>query len=440
MNSLSDDIIKYKKGELSPEKMHLLEKRALSDPFLAEALEGVDSLTPDQLQNDVMELNQKFLNKNRMTIFTPLRIAAGVVLVAVSVFAVYQLAPKPEIIALHIDKPKVGNKIDENKQMKAKGEAEIKKIESPKLDVQNNLRKSESSGLSASGHRALSPGRNSKSSIEQPVSKSHELPQQAAVQGVAPMEAQHRAHLKIAEKEPTVGPEVADESNPIETDKKKESLSSLQARSANAHKFSAAKSISGHVVSAEDGSPLPGVNVVIKGSAEGTITDDNGDYVIREVEDNQSLIFSLIGMRSEELVAKGNQLDIQMKEDASQLSEVVVTGFAKQKVEDAESVVKLATPFGGRRIYDKYLESNLRYPPEALENNVKGRVTVEFNVGTDGSLNNFNVIKNLGHGCDEEIIRLVKDGPHWSPTMKGNTPVESTVRLQVKFDPANAKR
>ena len=45
MNNLSDDIIKHKKGELSPKEMHALERKALSDPFLADALEGADEIS-----------------------------------------------------------------------------------------------------------------------------------------------------------------------------------------------------------------------------------------------------------------------------------------------------------------------------------------------------------------------------------------------------------
>ncbi|HNT51430.1 MAG TPA: energy transducer TonB, partial [Cyclobacteriaceae bacterium] len=72
---------------------------------------------------------------------------------------------------------------------------------------------------------------------------------------------------------------------------------------------------------------------------------------------------------------------------------------------------------------------------QALENNVKGRVTVSFTVHTDGAVNEFNVLKGLGFGCDEEVVRLVKDGPKWSPTTQDGEPVESEVRVRVKFAP-----
>jgi TonB family protein len=95
---------------------------------------------------------------------------------------------------------------------------------------------------------------------------------------------------------------------------------------------------------------------------------------------------------------------------------------------------------GGIRAYNKYLDANARYPQEALKNNVKGKVKVEFAVRTDGSLDEYKIVKSLGYGCDEEVIRLIKDGPKWSPSTENGRPVESTVRVGVKFAPAKAGR
>src|SRR6185295_13832441 len=103
MSSLQDDIIKYKKGELGPKEMHALEKRALTDPFLAEALEGVENISSQDLVQDVEALNRRILkekNSEHAVLFTPLRIAAGVLLVSASVFILYQLTPKQQTIAL----------------------------------------------------------------------------------------------------------------------------------------------------------------------------------------------------------------------------------------------------------------------------------------------------------------------------------------------------
>jgi TonB family protein len=192
--------------------------------------------------------------------------------------------------------------------------------------------------------------------------------------------------------------------------------------------------VKGKVLLSEDGTPVPGVNIIIKGTNQGTVTDMNGDYKI-EVPANSKLVYSFIGLQTQEVsTLDKSDITINLQPDVSQLGEVVVTGYSPYpKEEGHEPVIKLATPAGGIRAYDKYLKNSLRYPQEALDNKVKGRVTLTFTVNTDGSLDDFNVLKGLGFGCDEEVIRLVKSGPKWSPTTEDNVAVESEVRVRVKF-------
>jgi hypothetical protein len=85
------------------------------------------------------------------------------------------------------------------------------------------------------------------------------------------------------------------------------------------------RTVTGKVTSAEDGSPLPGVNVVIKGSAIGTVTDVNGTYSL-SVPQEATLVFSFIGLTSVEApVGERTIVDVQMAQDVQQLGEVVVT-------------------------------------------------------------------------------------------------------------------
>jgi TonB family protein len=199
--------------------------------------------------------------------------------------------------------------------------------------------------------------------------------------------------------------------------------------------------IRGQVLSSEDGQPLPGVNVVIQSTTDGAVTDMNGKYQIAVEASNPTLVFSFVGFQTK-AVPVGNQkeVNINLGPDLTQLSEVVVTGAAARDDSQNPPVVRLAEPAGGRKAYDKYLENSLRYPVEAITKKIKGRVTVKFTVRTDGALDEFSVVKSLGYGCDDEVLRLVKEGPSWSPTLEDNTPVESEVLVKVRFDPSKAKQ
>ncbi len=85
--------------------------------------------------------------------------------------------------------------------------------------------------------------------------------------------------------------------------------------------------ITGKVTSAEDGSALPGVNVVVKGTTNGTVTDADGKYSLSVPSSSSSLIFSFIGLKSAEVpVGERSVVDVQLALDVTQLSEIVVTG------------------------------------------------------------------------------------------------------------------
>ncbi len=111
-----------------------------------------------------------------------------------------------------------------------------------------------------------------------------------------------------------------------------------------------AQSVSGTVTAAEDGAPLPGVTVLIKGTTTGTSSDVDGNYLLNlggtDVE-NAVLVFSFVGYRSEEiLVGNKSVIDVQMATDVSQLDEVVVTAFGIEQ--DKKSLGYSVTELEGK--------------------------------------------------------------------------------------------
>lgn len=86
--------------------------------------------------------------------------------------------------------------------------------------------------------------------------------------------------------------------------------------------------ITGQVTSNEDGAALPGVNIVIKGTSTGTVTDVEGNYTIEVPDENGILIFSFIGYISEEVPVGGRSvIDVVLAEDVQSLEAVVVVGY-----------------------------------------------------------------------------------------------------------------
>ena len=105
----------------------------------------------------------------------------------------------------------------------------------------------------------------------------------------------------------------------------------------------AQSTISGTVSESENGFPLPGVNVIIKGSSSGTTTDFYGKYQLT-ANNGDVLVFSYVGYTSQEVIFAGQAvLDVQLSEDASALDEIVLIGYGGVKKEDLTGAVDLIT-------------------------------------------------------------------------------------------------
>ncbi|MES1181920.1 MAG: carboxypeptidase-like regulatory domain-containing protein, partial [Flavobacterium sp.] len=105
--------------------------------------------------------------------------------------------------------------------------------------------------------------------------------------------------------------------------------------------------MSGRVSSAEDGTTLPGVNVVLKGTTNGTVSDANGNYKMSIPDGNGTLVFSFIGLKSQEVEIGGRAvIDVKMELDVTQLSEVVVTtaGGLQSRQRELGSSITVLTP------------------------------------------------------------------------------------------------
>jgi Ca-activated chloride channel homolog len=92
------------------------------------------------------------------------------------------------------------------------------------------------------------------------------------------------------------------------------------------------RTITGMVTSSTDGSPIPGVNVVLKGSSTGTTTNAEGRYTITIPSSGGTLVFSFIGFVTKEVkVGSGSTINVKLTEEAAHLSELVVTGYAGRR-------------------------------------------------------------------------------------------------------------
>ncbi|WP_347158834.1 carboxypeptidase-like regulatory domain-containing protein [Pontibacter chitinilyticus] len=188
------------------------------------------------------------------------------------------------------------------------------------------------------------------------------------------------------------------------------------------------KTITGKVLSPE-GEPLPGVAVVLDGTAAGTVTDSAGAYALQVPAGEQTLRFNYIGYVSAEkkLNQNARSADVRLQPDIRALEEVVVTGYGSTRQQQEVPVVVPARPIMGTRKYKKYLEQHRQAVPG------KGKVVVQFTVGTDGRLQDFHIQKSLCPACDAEALRLVKEGPAWKAATSNDQPLTQQAQVSVHF-------
>lgn len=108
-----------------------------------------------------------------------------------------------------------------------------------------------------------------------------------------------------------------------------------------------------------------------------------------------------------------------------------VVSQSKQNVYD---VVEQMPEFpGGMPAMIEFLQTNLKYPKDAIKQQVGGRVMVMFVVETDGTLSNVRVAKKVFPSLDSEAVRVVKTMPKWKPGKEKGRPVRVNFTLPVVF-------
>lgn len=109
-------------------------------------------------------------------------------------------------------------------------------------------------------------------------------------------------------------------------------------------------------------------------------------------------------------------------------------GEIDDEMDDVYMVVEDDPTFpGGRDSLYKFLAENIKYPQEAKDNNISGRVFVSFIVEPDGSITNPRLLRDIGGGCGQEAIRVVKLMPRWNPGKEKGQPVRVQFNLPVNF-------
>lgn len=134
-----------------------------------------------------------------------------------------------------------------------------------------------------------------------------------------------------------------------------------------------------------------------------------------------------------------NEVDMssfQRQEEATNI-EITPVQLEEEEEEAEDEIFQVVEndpefPGGADALY-KYLAQNIKYPQLAREQNITGRVYVTFVVEKDGSVTGVRVLRDIGGGCGQEAVRVVKSMPKWTPGKQRGKNVRVQYNLPVNF-------
>lgn len=169
-------------------------------------------------------------------------------------------------------------------------------------------------------------------------------------------------------------------------------------------------------------------------AAASGVTYTEADEELTEISDTSLVAESIVSSDSIPAVTLPVEEEVQSMAKRAAAQQETTPSLADETEDSAESLnLVKAEPPKGPRAFNRYLRRNLNYPENAKENNIEGDVELTVQINSDGSIGDILIAKSLGYGCDEEAVRLVREGGNWTPATRGGRPVKDTVSVTVAF-------
>jgi TonB family protein len=199
----------------------------------------------------------------------------------------------------------------------------------------------------------------------------------------------------------------------------------------NAQSLTSGIKIQGSVVDEKD-QIIKGAAILIKGSTSGTVTDMEGNFTLTVPSNQSVLVVTFIDFQTQEVkVGEDTQFKIRLETDKKNLqSEKVINRAEGYKVYDQVDLIPKPLSEQG---WNQYLAKNIIYPESARKSGIDGTVILGFEVNEKGSIQNVEVIRGIGGGCDQEAVRVVADGPEWTPGFIYQRPVTTKLSMAIRF-------
>jgi len=484
------DIERYHNGQLSAKEMHAMEKAALDDPFLADAMEGY-AVSGVNVSADIAELKKRLAGKKEETKVIPiygaggssfpwLRAAVAIVLIAGAGLLSYQFLFRSDS--------------NEIAQVPSKKDSPAKPIET--VGTQPGIGSSDSSSTASVPANGLNsqPGSNKVDAVvsdkvdvvvsnpgtfsiekqkpdeipDVPKGDLASVPEGRNVPAVvtAPPKAEFKASNEVkalrndnAYDKSSVADRNDDaKSKELESAKKTEANADGVAGRADVAAFG--KEVANKKVASQQGmlyrqnsapnifrgritdannNALPFANVTNTVDNVGTYTDAKGNFALISPDSVMDVQVRSLGFENNKIRLRSsiNTNQVTLHEDRSLTEKVLDTAKRNYaRVRDGNLTFEEPEPADGWMAYDSYLFNNRNDIPEAYtvkKNTGSDAVELSFEVNKNGDPVNIKVEKSLCDKCDKEAIRLLKEGPKWKRKAKKGKRTTVTVPF-IKTD------
>ncbi|MBK8521392.1 MAG: energy transducer TonB [Ferruginibacter sp.] len=452
INYTAGDIEQYLAGKLSPLQMHAMEKAALDDPFLAEAMEGYAAVQNKEWNNQLVALREEIANKGTVVAkVIPLhqsksnwwKIAAAVVIIGGGTIFT---------ILFNNDKKEETDNI-QIAQAKTTGiDSMVLPENTQSASVTENLNPSAAATIEEK--KAL-PGSIAK--LEEAVKTDDKYipdpsgPQLKPVTPVATTNANQNDNSIVSAPPVINSPSAAGGNNPDDVAKEinaeknrsaskqnEEEVLSRQRSKLPAKREATLNNFFTAQVVSPDNSPLPFTNISIKKENFGTYADAKGMVRLVSTDSILQVEVKSVGYQPKTFALRSNQAStkIILQEDEPVYKDKPVSGnadmAANKRIRRAtllkDSVVNVE-PADGWDNYNRYVANNLDIPVSNVKGDLHGEVELSFDVRSNGTISNIRVNKSLGAEYDDAAKRLLQEGPQWK-VKKGK---KTSASIKVQF-------
>jgi hypothetical protein len=412
------DIAKYHKGLLSPQEMHELEKAALDDPFLADALEGY-GISSANATKDISDLQKKLEERISRSRVIPIAAARRSV-------QGWKVAAAVVIIGgLGFFTIKLFNKNDNSGSVAQVEKKEVQSTPAPVIDsVKFKAEEPESTKVAVTNLPVIKPSKRKLN--PKPLYKktdSNSVGSSIVGSEKANLFSLQKQNFDTVNNEVALGSPAAKSFSP--ESKQTEGYAPMKKDMAGLKRSEEKMNFfHGHIMDVNN-NPLPFANITNVRNGVGTYADANGNFTLIATDSMLSVKIRSIGFENDIAHLKNNVAlnKIILQEDKTAPDRII--SYQKPDTSRTRGSMKFEEPepADGWINYNTYLANNIELP----DNPAKGQVELSFDVDLDCNPVNIKVEKSLCQKCDEEATRLIKQGPKWKKKNKKSKRVTVTV-------------